>query len=119
MSISAESEFKGLDVVYSTPFFYNRSTTVENKLATDFEKEINSRPTDMFFRGYESMMRFALLLLDTGKDVSSNLTRKGNPVFTNFDIQPVFKDKSNMTLEYFENKNLYFIRATGGTKRLM
>ena len=73
----------------------------------------------MYFRGYETMMRFALLLLDTKKDVSSNLTRKGNTIFTRFDVQPVFKNKSNMTLDYFENKNLYFVRVTGGTKRLM
>lgn len=114
-----KTEFKGLDIVYSAPFFYNRLTPLETRLATDFEKAISSRPTDMYFRGYETMMRFALLLLDTNKDVSSNLTRKGNFVFTRFDIQPVFKDKKNMTLDYFENKNLYFIRVSGGAKRLM
>ena len=65
------------------------------------------------------MMRFALLLLDTKKDISSNLTRKGNAIFTRFDVQPVFKDKRAMTLDYFENKNLYFVRVSGGAKRLM
>ncbi|HVF97228.1 MAG TPA: hypothetical protein VM871_07915, partial [Flavisolibacter sp.] len=74
------SEFKGLDVVYSTPFFYNRLTPLESKLASEFERNINSRPTEMYFRGYESMMRFGLLLLDGPNDVSSNLTRKGNVV---------------------------------------
>ena len=114
-----KSEFKGLDIIYSTPFFYNRLTPLESKLAADFEKNISSRPTDMYFRGYETMMRFALLLLDTKKDVSSNLTRKGNAIFTRFDVQPVFKDKRAMTLDYFENKNLYFVRVSGGAKRLM
>jgi hypothetical protein len=114
-----KSEFKGLDIVYSTPFFYNRLTPLEIKLATDFEKNISTRPTDMYFRGYETMMRFALLLLDTKKDISSNLTRKGNAIFTRFDVQPVFKNKNNMTLDYFENKNLYFVRVSGGAKRLM
>jgi ABC-type branched-subunit amino acid transport system substrate-binding protein len=112
-------EFKGVDIVYSTPFFYNRLTPLESRLATDFEKNIGSRPTDMFFRGYESMMRFALLLLDTKKDVASELTRKGNIVFTRFDIQPVFRNKQAMTLDYFENKNVYFVRVSNGAKRLM
>ena len=112
-------EFKGVDIVYSTPFFYNRLTPLESRLAADFEKNIGSKPTDNFFRGYESMMRFAFLLLDTKKDVASNLTRKGNPVFTRFDIQPVFKDKKTMTLDYFENKNVYFVRVSNGAKRLM
>jgi Periplasmic binding protein len=112
-------EFKGVDIVYSTPFFYNRLTPLESRLAAEFEKNIGSRPTDMFFRGYESMMRFALLLMDTKKDVASELTRKGNIVFTRFDIQPVFKNKQTMTLDYFENKNVYFVRVSNGAKRLM
>ena len=115
----SKSEYKGLEIVYSTPFFYNRLTPLESKLAADFEKNIGSRPTDMYFRGYETMMRFALLLLDTKKDVASELTRKGNAIFTRFDIQPVFKDKKAMVLDYFENKNVYFVRVSGGTKRLM
>ena len=70
----------------------------------------------MFYRGYETTLRFALLLLDTGKDVSSNLSRKGNYVFTAFDIEPVFLNKQNMTLDYFENKKLYFVRYLNGAK---
>lgn len=112
-------EFKGLDIVYGTPFFYNRLTALEGKLAADFEKNIGSKPTDLYFRGYETVLRFGLLLLDTSKDLASNLTRKGALVFTKFDVQPVFKDKRTMTLDYFENKNLYFVRVSGGVKRLM
>jgi hypothetical protein len=112
-------EFKALDVVYSTPFFYNRLTPLESRLASNFEKEIGSRPTDHFFRGYEVTMRFALLLLQTKQDIASNLVQKGNYVFTRFDVQPVFKDKKNMTLDYFENKALNFVRVTGGFKRLL
>jgi hypothetical protein len=73
----------------------------------------------MFFRGYETTLRFALLLLDTKKDIASNLTRKGYNVITQFDIQPVFKDKSSMTLDYFENKHLYFIKVFGGVKNIL
>lgn len=115
----SKPEFKGLEIVYSTPFFYNRLTPLESRLAAAFEKNIGSRPTDVYFRGYETIMRFALLLLDTKKDVASNLTRKGNAIFTRFDVQPVFKDKRAMTLDYFENKNVYFVRVSGGVKRLM
>lgn len=114
-----KQEYKGLDIIYSTPFFYNRSTPLESRLGNEFEKEIGSRPTDHFFRGYEVALRFALLLLDAKKDLSSNLTQKGNYIFTRFDIQPVFKDKQSMTLDFFENKNLNFIRVYNGVKRTM
>ncbi len=62
------------------------------------------------------MMRFALLLLDTKDDMASNLSRRGNAIFTQFDIQPVFLNKQNMELDYFENKKLYYVRTVNGTK---
>jgi hypothetical protein len=108
-----------LEIIYTSPFFYNRSSALENSLASEFNNKLSTRPSDLFFRGYETTMRFALLLLDTGKDISSNLTRKGNTVLTQFDIQPVFKDKSAMTLDYFENKHLYFIKVFGSVKNIL
>ncbi|NTS43227.1 ABC transporter substrate-binding protein [Flavisolibacter sp. BT320] len=112
-------EFKILDIIYSTPFYYSRMTPLESRLATAFEKEIGSRPTDNFFRGYETVLRFGQLLVETKSDLVSNLSTKGNPVFTRLDIQPVFKDKRTMVLDFFENKNLYFVRVSAGNKRLL
>jgi hypothetical protein len=77
---------------------------------------VSGRPTDMYFRGYETVLRFALLLLDTKQDVASNLIRKGNYVFTQFDIQPVFLNRNDMELDYFENKKLYFVRFLNGVE---
>lgn len=115
-----KSEFSGLEVVYSSPFYYSRTLNpLSNRLTEDFTNRMSTKPSDMFYRGYETMLRFAVLLLDTKKDVASNLSRKGNTVFTAFDIQPVFKDRSAMTLDYFENKNLYFIKVSGGVKNIL
>ena len=113
------NKFGDLEIIYSTPFYYNRSSALETKIAEDFSTAYSTKPSDIFFRGYEIMLRFALLLLDTKTDIASNLTRKGNTVFTQFDIQPVFKDKSSMTLDYFENKHLYFIKVFGGVKNIV
>jgi hypothetical protein len=114
-----KTEFKDLEIVYSTPFYYNIYNRLGSQITNLFAARFNGRPTDMFYRGYEVMLRFALLLLDTKKDIASNLTRKGNYVFTNFDIQPVFLNKENMTLDYFENKKLYFIKTLNGIKNIM
>jgi ABC-type branched-subunit amino acid transport system substrate-binding protein len=113
------SKLQNLEILYSTPFYYSRNSSFENRLAEEFSNVFSTKPTEMFFRGYETMLRFALLLLDTKKDVASNLTRKGNTIFTQFDIQPVFRDKSAMTLDYFENRHLYFIKVFGGVKNIL
>lgn len=108
-----------LEIIYTTPFYYNRSSALETTLATQYTTTMNAKPSDFFFRGYETTFRFAQLLMDTGKDVSSNLSRKGNIIFTPFDIQPVFKDQSKMSLDYFENKHLYFIKVFGTVKNIL
>ncbi|HEX2608672.1 MAG TPA: ABC transporter substrate-binding protein [Flavisolibacter sp.] len=115
----SRAELNNVEVIYTSPFYYNRLTPLESRAADDFTNRMSSKPSDLFFRGYETMLRFGLLLLDTKKDMASNLTRKGNTVFTQFDIQPVFKDKQSMTLDYFENKHLYFIKAFGGVKNIL
>jgi hypothetical protein len=112
-------EFKSIEVVYTTPFSYSRTNRLMTQITNEFVSKIDSRPTDMFYRGYETMLRFALLLLDTKKDIASNLTRKGNYIFTQFDIQPVFINKQNMTLDYFENKKLYFNKINNGIKSVV
>jgi hypothetical protein len=108
-----------LEIIYTSPFNYDRNGTLEGALTSHYNKTMSVRPSDVFFRGYETTLRFALLLLDAGKDVSSNLSRKGNAVFTQFDIQPVFKDEAKMSLDYFENKHLYFVKIFGTVRNIL
>lgn len=115
----AHPDFKGLEMVYSTPFYYGRPSALSTRITNDFIARVEGRPTDMYYRGYETALRFATLLLDTKQDMASNLTRKGNYIFTQFDVQPVFLNKQNMTLDYFENKKLYFVKTVNGMKTVL
>jgi len=108
-----------LEIIYTNPFNYDRSSGLVTNLSNEYAKTMAVKPSDLFFRGYETTLRFALLLLDTDKDVASNLSRKGNTVFTQFDIQPVFKDEAKMSLDYFENKHLYFVKIFGTVKNIL
>ena len=68
----------------------------------------------MVFRGYETVYRFGRLLQLYGQNLSGSIGEKKYKVFDDFDIQPVFLNKQNMTLDYFENKKLYFIKKVNG-----
>ena len=67
----------------------------------------------MVMRGYETAWRFSKLLLKFNNDLPSNITRKEFNVFREFDIQPVLNKQTN-TLDYFENKKLYFVKWQDG-----
>jgi hypothetical protein len=106
-------EYKGIEIVYSTPFYNSKVDKVSQSVTNYFNTVMFARPSDMVFRGYEVTWQYARLLMKYGKDIASNLTNKQTKVFTDYDIQPVLS-KQNMTLDYFENKKLYFLKWHDG-----
>lgn len=109
----ARPEYKGVEIIYSTPFYNAKTDRVSAGISNYFNDQMFAKPSDMVFRGYEVTWKFAKLLMQYGKDLASNLTSKQNKVFTEYDIQPVL-NRSTMTLEYFENKKLYFLKWYDG-----
>ena len=107
-------EYKGIEIIYSTPFYNAKIDKLSQSIINQFNKIMFARPSDMVFRGYEVTFRFARMLLQHGGDIASNLANKSTKVFTDFDIQPILS-KQNMTLDYFENKKLYFLKWQDGT----
>jgi hypothetical protein len=108
-----KSQFKNLEIIYSTPFY----VVPTNKLATtvyeNFKNTFYSRPSDMVFRGFETLYHFAHLLKLYGNNLGSSMSDKKFMLFSEFDIQPVI-NKTTMTLDYFENKKLYFVKKVDG-----
>ncbi|MEP7376329.1 MAG: ABC transporter substrate-binding protein [Chitinophagaceae bacterium] len=109
----SKPDFKGIEIIYSTPFYHAKTDKVSLGIFNHFNTKMYARPSDMVFRGYEVTWKFARLLLTYGKDLSSNLGSKQDKVFTDFDIQPVL-NKKTMMLDYFENKKLYFLKWQDG-----
>lgn len=106
-------EYKGIEVYYGTPFYINPTDKFVTDLTQRFKTKFYSRPTDMVFRGYETFYHFVHLLMLHDNNLGSSLSDKKFMVFNEFDIQPVL-DKKTMTLNYFENRKLYFIRKEDG-----
>jgi hypothetical protein len=103
-----KTELKGPEIIYSTPFYNPRTDKVSKSITNYFSVKMYARPSDMVMRGYEAAWRFSKLLIQYQKDMAANLTRKEFNVFREFDIQPII-NKQTATLDYFENKKLYFI----------
>ena len=109
----SRAEFKGPEIIYGLPFYNAKTDKISAEINNHFSTKMYARPSDMVFRGYEVMWKYSKLLAEYKTDLSSNLNNKSNKVFTDFDIQPVL-NKQTMTMEYFENKKLYFIKWQDG-----
>jgi hypothetical protein len=106
-------DYKGIEIIYSTPFYNGKTDKVSTGLINYFNQVMFARPSDMVFRGYETAWKYSKLLLQYGRDAASNLSTRQIKLFTDYDIQPVL-NKQNMTLDYFENKKLYFLKWQDG-----
>ena len=108
-------EYKSVEVFFTTPFYVSDSNKLFNYVLADYKTRFYSRPTDMFFRGYETVYHFAHLLHLNGKNIGSSLSDKRFKIFSDFDVQPYVNPKTN-TLDYFENKKIYFIKKVNGAE---
>lgn len=107
-------EFAGKEIIYSTPFYINPADTLVKGITQNYKGRFFSRPSDMVFRGYESVYRFGHLLCLHGKDLSGSIGERKFKVFNDFNIEPVFLNRQSMVLDYLENKKLYFIHRMDG-----
>ena len=110
-----KSDYSGEEIVYTTPFYINQQDTLVKSIQQLFKTRFYSRPSDMVYRGYETVYRFGHLLVLHGKNLSGSIGENKFKVFTDFDILPVFLNRQTMTLDYFENKKLYFIKNLNGS----
>lgn len=109
----SKPDFKGLEIMYSTPFYIAPTDSLAANISDDFYAEYYTRPSDMVYRGYETVYHFAHLLLNktaTGLPINDHRHK----IFYDFDIQPVINKKTSKT-DYYENKKLYFIKKIDGS----
>ena len=106
--------YQGLEIITSTPFYQAKNNGLIDHISNQFSSIMYAKPSDMVFRGYEVTWRFVNLLNKYKKDIASNFGVTENNLFTQYDIQPVFLNRENMTLDYFENKRLYFVKLQDG-----
>lgn len=109
----SKPEYKGIEFIYSTPFYNAKVDKLSQGITSHFNKVMYARPSDMVFRGYEVTWKYAKLLMQFGPDLGSNLGSRLYRVFTDFDVQPVL-NRENKSLDYFENKKLYFLKWQDG-----
>jgi hypothetical protein len=106
---------ENLDIVYSTPFNYPQTDSSVAALTSKYKTKFNGRPSDMFFKGFESMYCFSKLLLKYHNDLLNNLSDTSFHLSNAYQFQPVkISSNTGIIADYFENKKLYYIDVSQG-----
>lgn len=108
------SDCSGINLMYSTSYNFPRNLPIIKNISYAYSNKLNARPSDMFFKGYESMYHFTSLLIAHPADVVNYLSNKAFKFSNDFVIEPL-KNKSDTTkVDYLENKKIYFIKKLDG-----
>jgi hypothetical protein len=92
-----------VEIIYASPYYFNGNEKLLKQLTSAYKKKYLGRPSDQFFKGYETMLYFATSLLS-----------KTSPAFNTFKITQVYNTDNKSQVDYQENKNLYFFRKQNG-----
>ncbi|HPZ88871.1 MAG TPA: hypothetical protein PLQ32_12240 [Flavihumibacter sp.] len=109
-----KKDFKDLEILYTTPFNPLRTDPLSISLLDYFKNNLYARPTDMVFRGYETLYRYGKLLHELGPNIASGLGEGKYKLFTDYNIQPVLLNNQQQQLDYFENKKIYVVKLLNG-----
>ena len=106
---------KNLNIIYSTPYNYSRSDSTLEALRTEYKTKFNGRPSDMLFKGFETMYCFSKLLLKYHNDLLNNLSDTSFHISNAYEFRPVNNPSDSTSIpDYIENKKLYFINVSQG-----
>jgi ABC-type branched-subunit amino acid transport system substrate-binding protein len=103
-----------LQIVITTPYNYLRSKPVLNSLSEDYKANYFSRPSDMVFKGYETMYHFTELLLMYPQNLINKISDPSFKVSNDYNFEAIRLSKTSFVPDYLENKKLYFIRIVNG-----
>lgn len=110
------AKYKNLEVIIPTPYNYPRSDGWIKNIQTRYQEKYFGRASDLYLRAYELAWMLHPVLQKTQSEIAGMLPGKKKLIFSEMDWQPTL-DRERFSLEYFENKKLYFVKRMDGNIR--
>lgn len=114
MSGTVGKASQNISLTITTPYNYQRTNSRIAALAKNYKSKYNAPPSDMVFKGYESVYHFTKLFIANPGNFINNISGSGFSVTNVFNFQPVRNTSSSIIPDYLENKKLYFIKYVNG-----
>ena len=102
-----------LSYTISTAFYFDNSIIMPQILVRNYKKTTDARPTELVYRGYETVYWYAYLLQRYGTVYNAHLNDLSGAAFTKFDMQPQWTRENDFM--YLENEHVYYLNYKNGT----
>ncbi len=101
-------------VYFTTPFYTEKTDDFSKSLSTAYYNKYKGKPSDMAYKGFESVYLFTKLLAQYPDSFMSHISDKNIKVFCEYNFRPVKQNDKAAATDYFENKHLYLIKILNG-----
>ena len=105
----------GFPVYFTTPFFTDKTDAFSKSLTAACYKNYRAKPTDMAYKGFESVYLFTKLLTKNPADFMNHISDKNQKVFCDYNFKAVKLNDKAAVPDYIENKHLYLIKILNGS----
>lgn len=110
-SLGKVDEFPEMPVFYTTSYIIDKITPSSMYIGREYKKRMGTAPSDIVFKGFESLFFFAKLLTKYGVPFNDHISDNAYTFITPYKIMPVLEKK---VLHFFENKFLYIVKYENG-----
>ena len=112
-ALTKRKEFKDFPVYYTTPYLNDESNKYAKMIRKLYFQKYSAAPSDMVYRGFESVYIFSRLLTRHPNDFINHINEYAYKIFSEYNFKPNFSNGSTIP-DYFENKKLYFMKMQNG-----
>ena len=107
-----QGAYMTLSIHYTTPFFFDPTTGAGRYITTQYNSTYGGNPSEMVYRGYESLYWLSNLLERHGTIFNKDITDVSTAPFTRYAIQPAWSNDNDFL--YLENSKLYMLHYQNG-----
>lgn len=110
--LSQSSPYMGMSIYYTTPFYFDPTTGPGRYINNSYKNNFGGNPTEMVYRGYETLYWTASLLNKYGPVFNKHLSDVSAAQFTRYDIDYAWSKTNDF--QYLENNKLYILHYQNG-----
>lgn len=110
--LSSKKDYSDLNIYYTSPFYYDINSGPGKAVSNKYKKDYGGAPSELVFRGFESLMWMADLLSKYGTIFNNHITDVSATPFTRYRIQPKWSSKNDFL--YLGNESLYIFHYKDG-----
>jgi hypothetical protein len=103
-----------IQIVITTPYNYVQGGAFIDSISANYMRAYYSKPSDMVYKGYETIYHFVKLLLANPASFINNVSRDDYKVSNDYNFEPVRLTQTSFLPDYLENKKLYYIKIING-----